>query len=314
MPIRLGFAVLWIAGITNMCWGQHIPSPTLGGTQFWTDHFVHGSWRIQQHAVTGHYRLLDDQNVRQAWGTYEHCRARFDALKRQADLPPLTETAVVTVHGLGRTRRSMQALADELADTCGWSSINLSYASTRQGVANHSQALRHVLQNLAGVKTVHLVGHSLGNIVIRHCLAARAADELPRIGRVVMLAPPNTGSSVARIIQDNKLFEWMGGTAGQQLGVDWDRLAPQLATPARFGIIAGSTRDGQGSNPWIPGDDDLIVGVAETKLPGARDFLVVNSLHTLVMDQEEVRRATASFLQHGHFVSADKRQPLQPAE
>ena len=85
---------------------------------------------------------------------------------------------------------------------------------------------------------------------------------------------------------------------------------PELATPAEFGVIAGSTRAGQGTNPLVPGDDDLIVGVEETRLPGASDFLIVAASHTFIMDKDEVRQATLSFLQHGYFISAEQRMPI----
>lgn len=87
-------------------------------------------------------------------------------------------------------------------------------------------------------------------------------------------------------------------------------LKPRLAIPRDFGIIAGSTLGGAGGNPLVDGDDDLIVGVEETKLRGATDFLVVPSTHTLLLAKREVRQATLRFLEHGYFVSADARKPL----
>ena len=44
--------------------------PTLGGKVFWGDNFIYAGWRIQENVVTGHHRLLDPDDVRQAWGTY----------------------------------------------------------------------------------------------------------------------------------------------------------------------------------------------------------------------------------------------------
>ena len=51
---------------------------TLGGTQLWADEKLHGGWRIQHHVWTGHYRLLDDQNVRHAWGSYADCLIKLN--------------------------------------------------------------------------------------------------------------------------------------------------------------------------------------------------------------------------------------------
>lgn len=318
-------AIRWIiaAGIafgsTAMFGGQDFTPPTLGGTQLWTDCFIHGQWRIQQHALNGSFRLLDDRNFRRASGTFQHCRDRFQVFKTDLDLPPLKKTAVITLHGLGRTRNSMRGLADHIVADGEWSSINVSYASTRNSVSQHAQALKQIIDGLEGVETIHLVAHSLGNIVIRHYLADRRWEEqtgtskpLPAVGRVVMLAPPNNGSAVARILKDLKLFQWILGTTGQELGAAWDQLQPQLATPEDFGIIAGSLRDGEGANPLIPGNDDLVVAVEETKLPGARDFLELPASHTFIMNNEATRQAVVTFLRSGFFRSEEERTPLPP--
>ena len=38
---------------------------TLGGKQFWTDHFIFREWRIQKNYLTKYFRLLDDRDKRQ---------------------------------------------------------------------------------------------------------------------------------------------------------------------------------------------------------------------------------------------------------
>ena len=78
-----------------------------------------------------------------------------------------------------------------------------------------------------------------------------------------------------------------------------------------FGIVAGGRGKGGANNPLLSGDDDFVVTVDETRLPGAADFLVVPVLHTFFMDDPTVRECTLRFLQHGHFVSEDRRQPIQ---
>lgn len=290
--------------------GWNIAWPTMGGSQFWTDVRLHGDWRIQRNALTGHYRLLDPDNVRHAWGSLQHCVAEFEKLEAAQDIPPLQKTAVILLHGLGRRRMSMQNLANSLGDEHDWTVMCMTYASTRTSVAEQAAALNDVIENLDGVQTVHLVGHSLGNIVIRHYIADRGQHPSCRhIGRVVMLAPPNNGAAMARLLDDYDIFEWIAGPAGMELGAAWDELSKRLATPQTFGIIAGSTNDGAGMNPLIPGDDDWVVGVDETWLDGADDFLVVPSIHTTIMNNEAVIEAVRCFLRHGRFRPAPLTQP-----
>ena len=60
----------------------------------------------------------------------------------------------------------MDPLVDYLRKDESWSVINMSYASTRRGVPDHSAALDSVIRHLQGVESIHLVGHSMGNIVV----------------------------------------------------------------------------------------------------------------------------------------------------
>jgi hypothetical protein len=46
----------------------NIATPTMGGTLFWEDVAEIKGWRVQQNIFTGHWRLLDPKNMRQAWG------------------------------------------------------------------------------------------------------------------------------------------------------------------------------------------------------------------------------------------------------
>lgn len=52
--------------------------------------------------------------------------------------------------------------------------------------------------------------------------------------------------------------------------------------------------------------------VASTRLAGARDFVLVGELHTLLLHSASVRDRTLTFLEHGYFVAEEKRQPIKP--
>ena len=67
----------------------------------------------------------------------------------------------------------------------------------------------------------------------------------------------------------------------------------------------------QGYNPLIPGDDDAVITVESTRLAGARDFRVLPVLHTFFMDDKRAQELTLRFLNHGHFESDEKRQPIE---
>jgi hypothetical protein len=295
----------------------NFPSATLGGTQFWSDELVFHGWRIQRNALTLHYRLLDERDFRRAWGTFEQCQAKLDELKRTERLPPLAKRTVVTLHGLGRSRDAMNDVGQHLVDAGDFGWINVSYASSRRSLDEHAQSLARVLENLEGVEQIDFICHSLGNLVVRRYLGEAALPEPrwktdPRIQRMVMIGPPNNGAQLARLFKDNKLFGLVMGPSGKELAITWEEAQRQLAIPAfEFGIIAGGSGDGRGTNPVVDGDDDMVVAVEETRLPGATDFLVVPRWHGRLLHDEQVCDCAVRFLREGYFVAAEKRQPIE---
>jgi hypothetical protein len=173
-----------------------------------------------------------------------------------------------------------------------------------------------VISHLNGVEEINFVAHSLGNLVTRHYLAdatkAAGGRPDPRWKRMVMLGPPNQGATIAEAICRNSAAELLLGESSQQLARCWTELAAHLATPPfEFGIIAGGRGVERGYNPLLKGDNDLVVTVESTRLSGAADFTVLPVLHRFMIDSEKVQEYTQRFLDHGYFVSADRRQPIR---
>lgn len=304
------------AGLTGGGSRVAIPMATMGGNQLWGDELVYRNWRIQRHIYTGHCRLLDGDDVRRASGTFEACQAYLADYCREHHLPPMQGRVVLILHGMIRTRRAMLPLAWHVADALPTATvICLSYPSTRASVAEHAARLARVVENLgSGVSQIDFVGHSLGNIVVRHFLAdqIQAQGQVDRrFGRMVMIAPPNRGSRRALAWSSRRLFQIVMGCPGQELSVGWQQLNKRLATPPfPFGIIAGAKGDGRGWKRYLPGDDDACISVATTRLAGAHDFITVRARHTFIMNHPQVKEYTARFLAAGYFVSEEARQRI----
>ncbi|SFJ83664.1 hypothetical protein SAMN05518846_10617 [Brevibacillus centrosporus] len=45
----------------------NLPTKTLGGSFFWDTLDRRRGWKLQKNIITDHYRILDPENVRQAW-------------------------------------------------------------------------------------------------------------------------------------------------------------------------------------------------------------------------------------------------------
>jgi pimeloyl-ACP methyl ester carboxylesterase len=285
--------------------------PTLGGTQFWSDELFFHQWHIQRNVLTGHYRLLDEKDIRHAWGTLTECRTALERIKRDQRLQPMRGKAVILLHGLFNNHLGMASLERYLRDHGGYTVFNVTYPSTQNGVSEHAESLARVIANLDGIEEINFVGHSMGNIVVRHYLADRQRKPDPRLKRMVMLAPPNHGSLAAVVLAQNAVFKTVTGEAGQELGAQWAALEQRLATPDfEFGIIAGGKQDDHGYNPLLPGDNDGTISVDTTRLAGASDFIVLPVLHPLVIFDKTTHECTLRFLKHGFFISAEKRHPL----
>lgn len=212
-----------------------------------------------------------------------------------------TGAPVVLLHGLARSARSMQPMADALAAT-GRRICNIDYPSTTATVTALARevVLPAVRQCQGDTDTsIDFVTHSMGGILVR---VLATMDQAPTIGRVVMLSPPNQGSELVDRMGNWPPFRWWNGPAGLTLGTDPDSLPAQLG-PARFnlGIITGTRSYNPLFSSWIPGPDDGKVSVASARLDGMQAFRTVDASHTFIMRHAEVIELTRRFLQTGHF-------------
>lgn len=49
----------------------NLPIKTMGGKMFSDTLDRRNGWKLQQNLITGHFRILDQDNMRQAWGLEE---------------------------------------------------------------------------------------------------------------------------------------------------------------------------------------------------------------------------------------------------
>lgn len=214
---------------------------------------------------------------------------------------------VVLLHGLGRSPLAMKPLAWRL-EAEGLRTLNLGYAGARRPVAETAAELSARLDAaLADVEgPVHFVTHSMGGILARSYLAER-----PRPGvRLVQLAPPNQGARIAEALRTVRVARGVLGVALDELGVDGDRglrCGVPLPQGVEVGVIAGGRGGPRGYGPWLPEDNDMVVCVRETYLPGARDWILVPRVHTFMMNARDVQDNVLAFLRDGRFLPGARR-------
>ena len=221
----------------------------------------------------------------------------------------LSSEHVVLLHGLARTKSSMEKLEKHL-EKQGFGVFNLGYPSRSKTI--EILAEEEIPKALAycrkkGAKKIHFVTHSMGGIMVRYYLKHHDISE---IGRVVMLSPPNNGSEIVDEWRDNFVFKWINGPAGEQLGTDENGLPKKLGKVGfDLGIITGDRSVNLILSCIIPGKDDGKVSVQSAMVNGMDDFIIIHATHPFIMKNRHTIEQVTAFLICGKF---KREKPVDP--
>ena len=212
-----------------------------------------------------------------------------------------TSDGVVLLHGISRTARSFRRMELALRDA-GFATLNLDYDSRRKPLDALAEDIHPPLdrfaQNLTG--PVHFVCHSMGGLLARVYLARHRPA---RLGRVVMLGTPNGGSEIADRLKNLVAYRAYFGPAGQQLVTRRDAATSALLPPIDYeaGIIAGNRSVYPITSMGLPRPHDGRVSVANTRLDGMADHIVIRTSHPWLVRNREAIAQTIAFLRNGQF-------------
>lgn len=148
---------------------------------------------------------------------------------------------------------------------------------------------------------LHFITHSLGGLVARAYIAKHRPE---RLGRVVMLAPPNNGSELADLLSRLRLDHVVLGHSRRFLTIartlDHERLLGVV--DYELAVIAGSKAiDPLFSRLILPIPNDGKVSVAATRVEGMKDFVVLPVSHMLMPWERRVIAYCLQFLKRGDF-------------
>ncbi|HTF14770.1 MAG TPA: alpha/beta fold hydrolase [Burkholderiales bacterium] len=202
--------------------------------------------------------------------------------------------AVLLLHGAWMTPGVMAYLAYRLRRE-GFAPQALGYRTMRDTLDEH---LLRMAKRIAALDAprVHLVGHSLGGVIVLRYLQ-RGADE--RVRRAVLLGSPVAGCRAAASLAQRAGGEFL---MGKSLSV-W-REPVDVSVDPRFeiGAIAGTWALGLGRMVTrLPKPNDGVVCVDETRFPALRDHLALPVGHTVMLASPRIARQTAAFLRIGAF-------------
>jgi pimeloyl-ACP methyl ester carboxylesterase len=212
-----------------------------------------------------------------------------------AETPP-SERLIVTIPGLWNRGFEAWWLRRRLVEASGSPTVVFRYRTvTAEFDASVARLVRYV--ETLPATPVDLVGHSLGGLLALAALARLPADS---VGRAVLLGPPVRGSQAVR----SAIAHIPGGRLiiGRNAGLLAGGLGLSAPPDIDVGVIAGSGGVGMGRVVTrFAGPGDGTIAVDETRLPGARDALVLPVTHTGMLFSREVAEQTAYFLVHGRF-------------
>jgi pimeloyl-ACP methyl ester carboxylesterase len=208
--------------------------------------------------------------------------------------PPAAAGRVVLVHGLWMNSLALVPMHAHLARR-GFRVTRFGYASVKRVPDHNSQRLARLVESLPD-DPIHLVGHSMGGVMILQVLK-KWSD--PRVRRVVLLGSPVTGSRAGRDLSRSAGGRWM---LGRSLPLWSDTQTPQAPPGVEIGVIAGDVPLGLARLfARLPKPNDGVVAVEETRVDGAADALVMRVNHTGMILSPAVAGQVCAFLKEGRF-------------
>lgn len=188
----------------------------------------------------------------------------------------MSET-VILVHGFAGGPFAMRALERRLRAR-GYEVVNWGYPSLRGSLDHYASLLAEVIAKVEG--RVHLVGHSMGAVLVRKALLLGCPET---VGRVVLMSPPFRGSKMA-----DRLRWILRPLAPLALEMKYaaEAVIEPLPGHVEVGVIAARF--------------DHIVSSADTAIAGHKEHMVVNWTHTLTVSPRAIK-AAAEFIARGRF-------------
>lgn len=193
---------------------------------------------------------------------------------------------IVLVHGLWMTALSMRCLGSRLARR-GFAVRYFRYPSWRGAFPEAAARLGAFVEGCGGER-VHLLGHSLGGIVIAKMLEGGAPGN---IGRVALLGCPVRGSSAAERAAGSRPGRFILGPVAREGIVSRRPAWPSGHAPL---VVAGTLPLGFGLLFGVRRPHDGLIRVDETRVEGG-DFLAVRASHVGLLLSRTVAEAVFRF-------------------
>ncbi len=223
---------------------------------------------------------------------------------------------VVAIHGLTASSLSMKPVCRQL--TCSGDQVYLwDYPSTEGTICSHARELMEVLECIAAQRPeqpIDFITHSIGALILRQTLNIEGCPEEAKIGRTVMFAPPNQGSSLAQKWKGFPPVRWCIGTK-----IGCELMTYNAATIHSIGpfpetmdvlVIAGC----RGNKMFFDEPNDGFLTINETALDTPYYFWSFPANHGRILVYPDALELMTCFINEGGSKPEESETPPEPTE
>ncbi|MBA3957439.1 MAG: hypothetical protein H0X51_03460 [Parachlamydiaceae bacterium] len=208
----------------------------------------------------------------------------------------LKNEKLITIHGFFGSPWNMYFLVKPLEKE-QMSISHWGYASRDKKIQEHAEDLVRQLQEEAVQnpgKPINFLTHSMGGLILRAGLNHPDCPLEAKVGRAVLLAPPNQGAVWGRMIAEFSLANYIGrDQSGKELMTerDFEHLG-QFPDTMEVMVIAGNFS----LNVLIPGENDGTVAVEETYLTTPHQHVIIKQGHKSILLSKQASELAKDFL------------------
>ena len=198
---------------------------------------------------------------------------------------------VILVHGLFLGSFVMVPLAKKLAEK-GFHTVSYDYPTMSRKTDALGAGFADFIERMSqkNYSKIHFVTHSMGGLLLRSALHKISPETASKVGRSVMLAPPNKGSDLAYLAV--KLIPFADRIVApiRDLSSEKDSYANTCPEPPeKFDIAV------------IAASHDTKVRKKYTHLRSERAHATVFSTHTLIVYSQRAAELVCNYIATGNF-------------
>lgn len=274
---------------------------TFGGSQFWADVFFYQKWRIQVNSTSKTCRLLDPWDIVREKGTFEKCRKAFLKYIEIYELPRQKGHMIIMLHGYGQNKNVFKPLWRN-ALSRGYLAAAVNYPSMQCNLETNVKQLIFFLNNLEDVEKVSFVTKGAGGIILRKLFSIKAPwQKKLKVGRIVMVSPPNRGNRFLYDMSKLSFTRWIFGPMSAELSKKKVREIPQFDKNLSVGIVYPSFFSKAFSDRVPNFVRKYLFKKKDVALEGATEIVQISTQKWNPFKNNKISNAVMNFLDKGKF-------------